>query len=394
MSGDGRGQNLAILAACITVAVSGTPIMLQPGMVQGMVDLLGYSAAEAGAISSLELMGFVGAAILFAVIGPKVNWRRTTFIAGALVVAFNFASMYLDTYAAFATSRLAAGICAGLVTAVAWAVLGQSEHPTRDFAWATMSILVFSALMFWQLPNIFAAGEYSHFLMAYSGCLIVSLIAVVVASEYKRGATVEAVVHEGGRPPIMSFIGGISAASIMIFHVGYMGVYVYMSLIGEAGGLSVDDEVASALALSQFAGIAGAFSVVWLAEKFDHIQSTAVILVVGAVGLYAYTMNFDYSLFLILCLVFQFCWNSGMPLILGIIALGDRTGSLIRTAIPLQFVGMSAGAALASRIVDAGGSYDTVIIVCAVIAAASLLAIAPLGLRIRSVERSVEAATQ
>jgi len=391
VTGGNRQNNVSvILAAVITVAVSGTPIMLQPGMVQGMVDFLGFSAAEAGSIASLELMGFVAAAILFAVIGPKVDWRRTIFIAGAVVVAVNMISIYQESYATFAASRLVAGSGAGLVTAVAWAVLGQSNNPTRDFAWATMGILVFSAFMFWQLPNIFAAGKYSHFLIAYSVCIAVSLLSVVLAAGFKRGSTTEDTIHDGGRPPIMSFVGGISAASILIFHVGYVSVYVYMSLIGEANGLSVDDEVASVLALSQFAGIAGAFSVVWLAEKFDYIQSTAVVVVVGAIGLYLLSIDFDYSRFLLLNIVFQFCWNAGMPLILGIVAVGDRTGSLIRTAIPLQFVGMSAGAAVASRIIDAGGTFDSVVTIAAVISACSLLAIAPLGLRVRNVAATAQ----
>lgn len=384
-AGEEPGPVLATLAAVITVAVSGTPIMLQPGMVQGMVDFLGYSAAEAGTISSLELMGFVGAAILFALIGPKVDWRRTIFAAGILVVVFNVVSMYMDTYTAFAAARFAAGSSAGLVTAVAWAVLGQSAHPTRDFGWATMGILVFSAFMFWQLPNIFSAGNYSHFLATYSACIVISLLAVILAPGFRRGSTVEKTVHDGGKLPIFSFVGGISASSILIFHVGYLTVYVYMSLIGEANGLSVADEVAPALALSQFAGIAGAFSVVWLGEKFDYLQSTAVVVIAGAIGLYAFSANLDYSLFLILTIVFQYCWNAGMPLILGIVATGDRTGSLIRAAIPLQFVGMSAGAALGSRIVDAGASYATLATVAAVISACSLLAIAPLGLRVRKV---------
>ncbi len=371
-----------VLAAILAVAVSGTAITVQPGMVQGMVSLLDFSPADAGAVSSFELLGFVGGAIAFAIIGNRIDWFRATLAGGILMVLMNMLSMYLDTYAPFAAARLGAGVGAGLVTGIAWAILAQSTNPARNFAWATMGIIAFSALMFWQLPNIFAGGTYDHFLMVFSICVLVSLGVAFIAVEYKRGISgaTEQIGHAS--VPVMSVVGLISVTSILIFHLGYMAAYTYMSLIGEANGLSAEKQIASALGLSQLAGVAGAFAVAWLGEKIGYLRSTAIVVILGAVGILALTGSLDYPKFLTLNLVFQFCWNSGMPLILGIVALGDRTGGLIKVAVPLQFVGMSAGAALASRIVDSGASFNTVLMVAAVISVLSLLAIGPLGMRI------------
>ena len=371
-----------VLAAIIAVAVSGTAITVQPGMVQGMVSLLGFSAADAGSVASMELLGFVGGAIAFAVAGGRLNWFHGTVFGGLLMVAMNVATMYLTTYPAFVATRLGAGVGAGLVTGIAWAVLAQSANPARNFAWATMGIIAFSGLMFWQLPNMFAGGTYNHFLIVFSACVVAALVAVFVAADYGRHEQVADRTEGVHGPSIASLVGMVSVASILIFHLGYMAAFTYMSLIGEANGLT-EGEIANALALSQFAGVAGAFAVAWLGEKIGYLRATALVVIAGALGIAALAFALSAPTFLALNLVFQFCWNSGMPLILGIIALGDPARRLIRIAVPLQFVGMSAGAALASGIVDGGASFDTVVVVAAAISLLSLLAIWPLGLRTR-----------
>ncbi len=372
-----------VLAAILAVAVAATPVMMQPAMVHGMVSFLEFSAADAGAIAFSELAGFLCAAILFAFIGGKIPWRATLFSGGALVVAMHIAGSYLGQSEFFAATRVGAGVGAGFVAAIGWAVLAQSSLVARNFAWATIGILVFSASFFWQIPNIFAAEKYDHFLVVYSACTAVMLFAVFFASGFNRDANADDQSPEIRSLPVFTFVGALSAAAILIFHLGYMAAYTYMVLIGEANGLSGDEEVANALALSQFAGIAGAFAVALLVGKVDYLRMTIVISIVGAVGISAFALDLTYSKFLGLNMLFQFCWAAGMPLILGMIVLGDRTGSLIRAAIPLQFVGMSAGTALASRIIDGGASFDTVVVVAAVISLFAMFAVAPLGRKVR-----------
>ncbi|WP_081570532.1 hypothetical protein [Sphingobium herbicidovorans] len=76
--------------------------------------------------------------------------------------------------------------------------------------------------------------------------------------------------------------------------------------------------VSHILSISQFAGVAGALSIVLL--------QAAVILLVGAVSIFAFAIDQSYALFLGLNGLFHFCWNAGQPLLLGIIASRDTGG--------------------------------------------------------------------
>jgi len=51
--------------------------IIQPGIVQGFVELLGLSDREAGLTASAEMTGVAITAILAAALAHRVNWQKT-----------------------------------------------------------------------------------------------------------------------------------------------------------------------------------------------------------------------------------------------------------------------------------------------------------------------------
>jgi predicted MFS family arabinose efflux permease len=364
------------VAAILPITITGTPITVQPGMVQGMVDYMGMNDVRAGFVASAEMAGLMLATILFAFASNHINWRRAYGSGLALVVAANAISAMIGGGPAFTVVRALAGAGAGIVAAIGFASIGETEDAPRSYGWAVAMIIGYSAVVLWALPEIFALGGYSGFLIAYGVATAACLPLVPFLQQRKTAdpATEELSLDEVALlPPV----GVLAVLSMLVFFVGYAAAWTYMALIGRDLGLS-ELEVAHALSLSQIAGVAGALAIVVQSGKVHDLVQAGVILVGGAAAIFAFALKQDYGVFLGLNCVFQFCWNAGQPLLLGVIASRDRDGQLLRFTIPMQYIGLAAGPAFAAFLLGAHSNYAAVMIGAGGFAALAPLAIAPL----------------
>ena len=364
-----------IFAAMVPVTVAGTPIMLQPALVQAMVAFLGFSEVKAGYVASVELAGLTLAAVFFAFLGPRLNWRMSMAAALVLILAGNLASLAGGPGSGFVVARFLAGAGAGLASAIGFAAIAGSRHPTRNFGWTVALIILYSAIFWWLVPEILARGGYGALIAVYSVCTALCLPLVRwLLNHREAGEAGDAAQHSVA---LFTFPGIASIASILIFFVGFGAAWTYMALIGLEDGLT-ERQVSQSLSISQFFGVAGALLISYLAGRVGQRRQAVIFLLMGAVGILAFAGPQGPLIFFALNCLFQFTWNAGQPLILGILANRDGTGALVRFAIPCQYVGLTAGPAMAAYLLDLGAGYSGVMLASAGLAAASLAAIIPI----------------
>jgi predicted MFS family arabinose efflux permease len=363
------GEILMVAAAAIPLAVTGTPITMQPGMVQGMVDYLHFSQSFAGYIASAELFGLMAGSVLFTFFAKRMNWRLAFAVGMVIALLANLATIGAITLGRtdlFMATRVVAGFGAGLTTTIAWAVLGLGANPERNMGWGVAAIIAFPMLGFWLLPWIFSLGHYSAFLIAYDLSLLVCL-------GFVPFVTTGAEMVEEETPHGVSLLSptGLTAlVSFLAFSIGFPAAYTYMSLIGR--GLGLDDvAVNSTLSISQIFGVIGALSMAWSCRKLGYLSTALVVLGGGAAVIFAFGLPMGRTSFLALNCAFQFAWNAGIPLILGLIAVRAASSVLLRFAIPLQFIGFAAAPGFAAMLLTAN-SYGHVVIGSAVLALVSL----------------------
>lgn len=367
---------IGLLAAILPITVTGTPITVQPGMVQGMVDYMGMDDVAAGFVASAEMGGLMLATVLFAVVGNHINWRRTYGLGLAVVVVANVLSVLVGVGTAFTALRVVAGAGAGIVAAIGFATLGEIENAPRNYGWAVATIIGYSGLALWALPWLFALGGYHAFLLTYA--LLTALCLPLVLRLPHRagvGGDTEELSLQG--LTLLSPAAILAISAMFLFFTGYAAAWTYMALIGRDLGLSELD-VAHALSISQFAGVAGALAIVVQSGRVHDLMQTSVILVGGALVIFAFTIEQGYGVFLGLNCLFQFCWNAGQPLLLGVVASRDRTGQMLRFTIPMQYIGLAAGPAFAAFRLGVHSDYASVMTGAGIIAALAPLAIAPL----------------
>ena len=90
--------------------VGAEAFILQPGLVQGFVELLGLSDRNAGFVASAEMTGVALTAIVACVLTQRVNWHRALRAALLLAILGNTASAFVDSAWSLAGVRFIAGL--------------------------------------------------------------------------------------------------------------------------------------------------------------------------------------------------------------------------------------------------------------------------------------------
>ena len=375
-----RDGLLSILSAIIPTMVVAIPITMQPGFVEGLVSFMGVAEVKAGYIMAAELFGLTAGTVVFALIATLLNWRTVMGSAILLVIAANILTITMGTESNLFALRCIAGLGSGLITAVGFASLANTRKPGRNYGWLIACVIGFSAVGFAVLPAIFAAGGYKALLWVYTGILVACLVAArFVTSDHTETRTEDGADDAG---KLFSPLGFLALISVLLFFIAYMGVFTYMFSIGGGNGLN-DEQVVRVLSITQFCGVAGALAISFLASRMRHWLLAIFIYVLGIIGIFAFNLNMSFAIFLALNAIFQFCWNAGQPLLLAIIASRQASGAIMRFAIPLQFIGMAIGPAIAATVLDKTGGYEHVITVSGILALISFLTIIPFIIKLK-----------
>ena len=375
-----RDKLISIFSAIIPTMVVGIPITMQPGFVEGLTSFMGISEVKAGYIMAAELFGLTAGTVLFAFIATLMNWKRIMGGAIILLIAANILTIFMGNDNNLLPLRSLAGLGGGLITAVGFASLANTQKPGRNYGWLIACVIGFSAVGFAVLPLIFSAGGYKALLWVFTAILVACLVASrFVTSDHNEERAVDT---EGDSGKLLSPMGLSALVSVLLFFIAYMGVFTYMFSIGGGNGLD-DAQVVSVLSITQFFGVAGALAISFLASRVRHRWLAIGIYVAGIVGIFAFKLDMAFGVFLALNAVFQFCWNAGQPLLLAIIASRQASGAIMRFAIPLQFIGMAIGPAIAATVLDKTGGYGPVITVSGILALLSFLLITPFILKLK-----------
>ncbi len=371
----------AIVAAILLGVIGPAVIVMMPGIVQGFVDHAGLSERQAGFAASVEVAGILAGTTGFAIFGDRIRWTRACQLALLTIVAANLGSIGVTRFPALCAIRFLAGLGSGVIIAASFAALGLTRRPDRWFGLLIAGVLAYAAAGLWFMPALYRIGGLSALMIAFA---LAGALGLSVAHQLPNGrgaATVSAA--RVGRGLTASAMG-----SLALFVLGYGVIWTYMALIGHENALD-DQEIAHALTVSQFFGVAGAMAVVLLANRIAG-RSARIIMIggvagAGALGTAAFTLPQSPDLFLVLNGLFQFTWNAGQPAILGAIAVADRSGRLLMIAVPMQFVGSAIGPALAALLLAAG--YMPVILVSAALIGVGFVVALPMLLDARMADR-------
>jgi MFS family permease len=343
------------LVAAILVGVIGPEVFIvQPGFVQGLVERLGFDERSAGYAASIEVWGITATTLLMTFFAHRFNWRKV--IAGSLILVAvsNLLCIGVHDKLIFVLLRFLAGAGGGSLISLSFTTVGLTSNPDRNFGYLIMWVLLYGAVVLYLMPAAFALSGMTGPLLFFAAF---PLTALPLVSAFPTNADNVAAV-EADAVNLPTKLKSLALAAMFAYFVAQGVAWAYLFLIGTAGGLS-EQQVATALTLSQFAGVAGALLPAMIGSRFGRWRPLSVGIAGGALALAFLIGHFEYLPFAIWVCVYNFFWNMTHPFLLGSMASFDRRGRVVVYAVALQMLGLAIGPALAATVI-APLHYDRV----------------------------------
>ncbi len=314
-----------------------------------MVNYLGFTDQQAGYTASAEMFGFAAATLTLVFISSRINWRHAMGVLLAIVVIANALSLFATTFETFAPVRFLAGIGGGGLVSLTFTSLGLTSKPDRNYGYMVAAALVFAAGVLLLLPTIFSMAGMQGFIIF----LIVFALIGVPFLRYLPTSGDQHGPEESDAVDLPGVFKGLAVAAMLSYFIAQGGVWAYLGLIGEAGGVS-EQGVANALTLSQFTGIGGAMTAVLLGARFGRLPPLVLAIACGVGPLLVLMSAGGVMVYGASVLVYNYGFCLAHPFLLATMAAFDRTGKVVVLAVAAQTVGMALGPAFAARLVEGG----------------------------------------
>lgn len=342
-------SSLGLTAALVMAVVGPEVFIVQPGFVQGLVAYLGFSDQKAGFVASAEMFGIAATTILLTFAASRFNWRVVCATSLLVMAVANLLCVFTDNLALFTGLRVLAGLGAGGLVSLSFTIVGLTAKPDRNFGYLIMWVLTYGAIALYLMPTAYA-------FVGMDGVLIFFGVFPLAALAFVRYLPVSgeaAAQHEADSVNIGLRMKIFALFAMLSYFLAQGVVWAYLFLIGVRAGIG-EQEVANALTLSQFAGIAGALLAAVVGARFGRALPLILGIAAGAVSLYFIVGEFSFLVFAATTFVYNFAWNMTHPFLMAAMASFDLRGRVVVYAVAMQMVGLAIGPALAAAVIGDG----------------------------------------
>jgi predicted MFS family arabinose efflux permease len=344
--------------------------LIQPGLVQGYVDTLHMSPAQANDVVGIEMIGVALASTVLATVGDRIDWRKL--LRGALVLAVigNLASAFLTKSTLFPSLRFVAGLGHGAIISLSFTFIGLTARPDRNIAIFIVSLQTYGAAGLFLLPTILSGFGFAPVFLSFA---LLAAVGFYLIDEVPKSSQSRSIVSPTAiQLRVPSIL--IALAGVLAYNIAQGVAWTNLALIGTAAH-QPDQTVANDLSISQFAAIAGALSSAVLAG-FARRGIMLVIGIAGGAASIALLLGFPNGVvFLIAVCGFNFLCSFALPFILSAVGDLDLHGRVMGPAVAMQMIGLGVGPILSARLLSSG-SFVQVELSCIVFFCISLALLA------------------
>jgi hypothetical protein len=359
---EARAPERALAAAGVGLALvvlGGSVYNILPLITAGAVDKLGFSAKQAGAMSSVLTFASGVSAIMAGAWVRSLSWRRGAVISLGGMCAACAAAMLTHGYGAVVLWLGLAAFLASAAFSLGMTVLSDGRESARGFgvAIATQSAYQIGAL--WAGPALLRLpGLVGVLALLAIPCGLGVALAMLLPA---TGRAVKSHSAARGlvRPATVAAFVGFTA-----FFIGAGAYWTYLELMGQAQGITAQ-QVGNWSAIAVAAGIPGGI-LAWLqGDRFGNFRPLVVawVLILAAAALLFGAHGA--TAFGLAGAIYYFAWCYGVAYQYALVNTVDATGRAVAITGGCAFFGSAGGAALAALFVTPN-DYGAVVWIVAV----------------------------
>jgi len=339
------------MAARVFLAFLGTAglfyVNIMPAIVDGLIQALGFSNQQAGAVASANIYGAALGAFLIVFLIKYINWRFAALLFLAALISVDLVSLYVSTPGALVAIRFLHGFVGGMLVGTAFSVIARTIEPDRTFG-----VLLFVQFGLGGLGVMFIPGLVPEFgtrvlflsLVAFSA---VTLLMLPFLPAYR----IERPAHAAsGKAAIRWLPLSLTLVAVFLFQAANMGLYAYIIGLGEFYGLT-QDYITTTLGISAWLGLLGAALVIVISNRFGYFKSLLAGIGLTVIANWALQFSDMPGVFFAANVLVGVTWAYSISYLLGLASRFDASGQMAALAGFASKMGLASGPAIAAAIV-------------------------------------------
>jgi predicted MFS family arabinose efflux permease len=346
-------------------------VNIMPALVDALQVALGFSTEAAGRVGSLNTYGGAVGALCMAAFGRRLPWRATLLALAAGLVVFDTVSIQITAPLPMMAVRFAHGALGGGMVAMAYLVISRVSHPSRTFA--LVIALQYGAYMvsIALLPGLVRSFGMTPLFLVLVAFSALTMALILFLPDYPQpDGTGSAVRNHSAHAPSLRLL---ALAAVLLFQAGNMAVNAYIVGLGQTAGLPLREEL-PALSAAGLAGLVGSVAVVLQPPRWTLLGPIVVAISTALLGVLGLLYAGDHAAWLLANVMGGFAWGAALPLLIGLCASLDNTGSGAMWSSFMSKLGLASGPMLGSFVIGSPPRYAALIALGAALIAMSLLA--------------------
>lgn len=305
-------------------------VNIMAAIVDGLVSGLGFTDSQAGNVGSANIYGAAIGALAAVFLVKRLPWRPTAFVALALLIVIDLASMVIGSPDALIAIRLAHGVIGGLLVGVAYAVIARTGKADRIFGVLLFVQFGLGGLGVMTLPKLVPVYGAQALFLALALFSFVTVLMMPFLDRYPPLSSSENKAAGSIRwsPLVLTLI------AVFIFQAANMALLAYIIRLGIDFGLD-RDYVSTALGLATWVALAGPGAVMVIGVRFGRFWPLAIVMLFTLAGTAAFHYSGEPVVYLLANCGTGITWGMVMAYLLGMAAQFDGAG---RTAAAAGFV--------------------------------------------------------
>jgi predicted MFS family arabinose efflux permease len=345
-------------------------VNIMPALVNGLIEGLGFTNQQAGAVGSANVYGAaLGALVVVFLIG-RLRWKLTAALLLSGLISMDAISMWISGPNALLAARLVHGFIGGMLVGVGFAIIARTAEADRTFGMLLLVQFGLGGLGVMYLPRLVPVYGTDVLFWALIAFSAVTLLMLPFLSPYP--------VNKGdGRAPTKSDAIQwkpllLALLAVFAFQASNMGLYAFIIGLGEHFSLEIGF-ITRVLGWAAWIGIIGSLLVIALSDRKGHLLPLTVGISLTALGFYALYFSDREWVFLWSNLLMGITWAFVISYLLGMCARFDETGRMAALAGFASKLGLASGPVIAAWVVGED-NYTAMIGISMTILIVSLLA--------------------
>jgi MFS family permease len=317
---------LPLLAANLVCVAASLMFLFTPLLIDALrhaADVL--SERDIALVGSSDPAGmFLGAAIALLIV-PRADRRILAMSSLAVLCICDLVSMVGPGFALLCTSRVLAGMGAGMAMAVGYAAFGAAPEPERNFALFVILQTLIGSLAYLAISRLtdgFGTGAI------YGASLSIAASALTVSFWIERRPSTQA--FKGPTPRrravILAGLGALTVMTYFCLGVASLAIWENVQSLGRSLGLT-PEAVAGAASFSLLGSVSSSLAIIVIGKRYGRALPTGLLFTVYLAGELLLTAAHGLGAFCVALTAFQCGTNFGTPAF-GAISDADDSGRL------------------------------------------------------------------